>query len=137
MSANAGNGWTGASQDAMAEVRWIEIDLSDLALPADMPTLDELAAAAAHVYERFVAYADEGWEWLTYPASREFDGWVSSELAGRRVLTGARLLSRRVAPQETATSARPMHGVSAYRTRQLTARCWTAEPGSKLWKSFT
>ena len=88
MTVNAGNGWKGAP-DVTADVRWIEVDLSDLGLPADMPTLDDLAAAAAHVYERFVTYADEGWEWLTYPASREFDGWVTSERAGRRILTAA------------------------------------------------
>jgi len=137
MTVNAGNGWKGGSPDVTADVLWIEIDLSDLGLPADMPTLDHLAAAAAHVYERFVTYADDGWEWLTYPASRDFDGWVSSERAGQRVLTAARLLSRRVAPRESASSARPTHGVSAYRTRQLTGRSWTAEPGSKLWKSFS
>jgi hypothetical protein len=136
MTVNAGNGWKGAP-DVSADVRWIEVDLSDLGLPADMPTLDDLAAAAAHVYERFVTYADEGWEWLTYPASREFDGWVTSERTGRRILTAARLLSRRAAPEEPASSARPSHGVSAYRTRQLTGRSWTAEPGSKHWKPFT
>jgi hypothetical protein len=114
-------------------VRWIEIDLSDLRLPADMRTPDDLAVAAAHVYERFVPYADEGWEWVNYPGSRGFDGWVSSG----RILVSARVLSRQVAPQELATEARPVHGLSAYRTRQLTGRAWTAEPGSKAWRSFS
>jgi hypothetical protein len=118
------------------EVRWIEIDLSDLGLPADMPTLDHLAAAASHVYERFVPYADEGWEWVTHPGSREFHGWVVGERAGQSVLLGARLLSRRAAPDES-PAGRPAHGISAYRTRQLTGRPWTAEPGSKLWKPFS
>jgi hypothetical protein len=120
----------------MAETRWIEIDLSDLGLPADMPTLDHLATAAAHVYERFVPYADDGWEWVAYPGSRDFDGWVYAERPRGRVLAGVRLLSRRARAEESPTAARPSHGLSAYRTRQLTGRSWTAEPGSKLWKSF-
>ena len=116
------------------EVRWIEIDLSDLGLPADMPTLDHLAVAASHVYERFVPYADEGWEWVTHPGSRDFDGWVYDDQRGsQRTIVAARLLSRRAAVEEP-TTARPAHGVSAYRTRQLTGRPWTAEPGSKIWK---
>jgi hypothetical protein len=136
MSVQLGNGWAPEPPSAGAETRWIEIDLSDLWLPADMPALDDLAVAAAHVYERFVPYADDGWEWLSYPGSRDFDGWVYLERAGRRILGGARLLSRRVAPDETPSGARPSHGLSAYRTRQLTGRPWTAEPGSKVWKSF-
>jgi hypothetical protein len=117
-------------------MRWIEIDLSDLGLPAYMPTLDDVALAAAHVYERFVAYADDGWEWTSYPGSRDFDGWVFAERGGQYILTAARLLSRRAAPDEPADALRPTHGVSAYRTRQLTGRPWTAEPGSKIWKSL-
>src|SRR5262249_12434828 len=112
--------------------RLIEIDLSDLGLPAEMRRLDELALATAHVYERFVPYADEGWEGVVFPGSREFDGWVVA--AGGRTLAAARLLSRRVADFEPATRA--AHGVSAYRARQLTNRPWTAEPGSKRWRSF-
>lgn len=111
------------------ENRWIEIDLSDLDLPAEMGRLDELALATAHVYERFVPYADEGWEWVAFPGTREFDGWVLA--AGGRTLAAARVLSRRVA--EIETGQRPAHGVSAYRTRQLTNSPWTAEPGSKRW----
>ena len=119
------------------EMRWIEIDLADLELPADaQQTLDGLATAASHVYERFVPYADEGWEWVTHPGSREFQGWVVGERAGQSVLLGARLLSRRAAPDES-PAGRPAHGISAYRTRQLTGRPWTAEPGSKLWKPFS
>jgi hypothetical protein len=117
----------------LARMRLIEIDLSDLGLPADMPTPDDLAVATAYVYERFVPYADAGWEWVTFPGSRGFDGWVSS---GRR-LVSARVLSRQVAPEELPTDARPTHGVSAYRTRQLTGRSWTAEPGSKAWRPFS
>jgi hypothetical protein len=119
-----------------AEQRWIEIDLSDLRLPAEMPTLHDLAVAAAYLYERFVEYADDGWQWMSYPGSREFDGWVYAERGGTRILAGARLLSRR-APADPSTSAnRPSHGVSPYRTRQLTGTPWTAEPGSKALKSF-
>jgi hypothetical protein len=118
------------------EVRWIEIDLADLRLPADLQSLDSLAVAASHVYERFVPYADEGWEWVTQPGSRDFEGWVFGQRAGRRVILSARLLSRRTAPED-AIKARPAHGISAYRTRQLTGRPWTAEPGSKLWKPFS
>ena len=136
MNAHLGNGRAAKPPDPLAETRWIEIDLSELALPADMPTLDDLATAAAHVYERFVPYADDGWEWLTYPGSRDFDGWVYAERVGQRILAGARLLSRRAAPEEPEAAVRPSHGLSAYRTRQLTGRSWTAEPGSKAWKSF-
>ena len=74
MNAHLGNGQAAKLPDPLAETQWIEIDLSDLGLPADMPTLDDLATAAAHVYERFVPYADEGWQWVTYPGSRNFDG---------------------------------------------------------------
>src|SRR5438445_13189456 len=137
MNERLGNGRAAKPPSELAETRLIEIDLSDLGLPAEMPTLDDLAVAATHVYERFVPYADDGWEWVTYPGSRDFDGWVFAERARRRILAGARLLSRRVASDEPANAARPAHGVSAYRTRQLTGRAWTAEPGSKTWKSFS
>jgi hypothetical protein len=116
------------------EQRWIEIDLSDLRLPAEMSTLAQLSIAAAYVYERFVEYADEGWQWVTYPGSRDFDGWLFAEHGGRRILAAARLLSRRAPLNPSASSSRPGHGVSAYRTRQLTATPWTAEPGSKALK---
>src|SRR5579859_3698348 len=138
MSAHLGNGHAAAQPGAAAqgsaqsETRWIEIDLADLWLPADMPTLDDLAVAAAHVYERFVPYADDGWQWVNYPGSRAFDGWVSTERASLRILAGARLLCRRAVSEEHASGARPGHGLSAYRTRQLTGRAWTAEPGSKV-----
>ena len=112
--------------------RVIQIDLSDLNLPAEMPTPDDVAGAAAHVYERFVPYADEGWEWLSYPGSREFDGWIVTEQANRRILAGAQVASRRVVAEDAAGLSRPAHGVSAYRTRQLTGTPWTSEPGSKL-----
>ena len=137
MNGQLGNGRAGGPPSASAETRWIEIDLSDLRLPAEMPTLDDLALAAAHVYERFVPYADDGWEWVTYPGSRNFDGWVYAQETRRRMLVGARLLSRRALPDDSAPQSRPSHGVSAYRTRQLTGRSWTAEPGSKAWRSFT
>jgi hypothetical protein len=110
------------------ETRTIEIDLSDLELSADLSQREQVAVATAHVYERFVAYADEGWEWVTFPGAREFNGWVSAE----RILVGVRLLSRRA---DFPTGARSANGVSAYRARQLTGRPWTAEPGSKLWRS--
>ena len=117
------------------ELRWIEIDLSDLRLSASeaLSTPDGLAMLASHVYERFVPYADEGWEWVTHPGSRDFEGWVSND---RGVLMAARLLSRRAA-EATDEASRAAHGVSAYRTRQLTGRPWTAEPGSKIWKGFS
>ena len=136
MTGHLGNGRTVTPLSVGAETRWIEIDLSDLGLPAEMPTLDDLALAAAHVYERFVPYADDGWQWVTYPGSRDFDGWVYAERAHRRILGAARLLSRRALLDESATQSRPSHGLSAYRTRQLTGRSWTAEPGSKVWRSF-
>jgi hypothetical protein len=128
-----GNGQAEDLAREAQEARLIEIDLSDLSLPAHMTRLDEVALATAHVYERFVPYADEGWEWVVFPGSREFDGWVIA--AGGRTLEAARVPSRRVALDEPAH--RPTHGVSAYRTRQLTNRPWTAEPGSKRWRSFS
>jgi len=137
MTGHLGNGRTVTPLSVGAETRWIEIDLSDLGLPAEMPTLDDLALAAAHVYERFVPYADDGWEWVTYPGSRDFDGWVYAERAQRRIVGAARLLSRRALLDESPTQSRPSHGLSAYRTRQLTGRSWTAEPGSKVWRSFS
>src|SRR5216683_1691070 len=137
MTGHLGNGRTVTPLSGTAETRWIEIDLADLGLPADMPTLDDLANAAAHVYERFVPYADDGWEWVTYPGSRDFDGWVYAERAQRRIVGAARLLSRRALLDESPTQSRPSHGLSAYRTRQLTGRSWTAEPGSKVWRSFS
>ena len=136
MDPQPGNGRAARPSSAKIDVRSIAVDLADLELPAEMPTLDDLAVAAAHVYERFVPYADDGWEWLSYPGSRDFDGWLYTERADRRIFAGARMLSRRVTTDEAATTVRPMHGLSAYRTRQLTGRPWTAEPGSKIWKSF-
>jgi len=126
----------------MSEVRLIEIDLSDLGLSAELGQPDQVALAIAHVYERFVPYADEGWEWVTFPGSRDFDGWLVAERPLDRTILGVRLLSRRIAgpestPATPATPAtRPAHGLSAYRTHQLTGRAWTAEPGSKLWRSL-
>jgi hypothetical protein len=131
-----GNGRNGAAAQPASEVRLIEIDLSDLGLAADLAQPDQVALATAHVYERFVPYADEGWEWVTFPGGHQFEGWVLSERARERTILGVRLLSRRTdsTTQPSATS-RPAHGLSAYRTRQLTGRAWTAEPGSKLWRS--
>jgi hypothetical protein len=130
-----GNGHNGTADQPVAEVRLIEIDLSDLGLSAELGQPDQVALATAHIYERFVAYADEGWEWVTFPGSREFDGWVLSERAAERTILAARLLSRRAQPVAPAAVSRPAHGVSAYRTMQLTGRAWTAEPGSKLWRA--
>jgi|SRR5579871_3133984 len=118
---------------AVSEVRLIEIDLSDLGLSADLAQPDHVALATAHVYERFVPYADEGWEWVIFPGSREFDGWIVSERAFARTILAARLLSRRAEQSDKPSTARPAHGLSAYRTRQLTGHTWTAEPGSKRW----
>jgi len=121
----------------LADLGVIEIDLSDLDLPADVGNPDQLALATAHVYERFVPYADDGWEWVTFPGSRDFDGWVYSDRAYSPTIAAARLLSRRVASEEFASQTPPTHRVSVYRTRQLTGRPWTAEPGSKHWRSLS
>src|ERR1700730_8789281 len=118
MNAHSGNGRRAKAPYPLAETRWLEIKPSALGLPADTPTLDDLATAAAHVYERFVPYADEGWQWVTYPGSRDFEGWVYSTHPGRRMLAGARVLSRRVAGDAPASDFRSSHGLSAYRTRQ-------------------
>jgi hypothetical protein len=117
--------------------RWIEIDLSDVGLNAPLVTLGELAQAASHVYERFVRYADEGWQWAIQPGDREFDGWIYQMSNGELKVAGARLLARRVSADEPAGQPRPAHGVSAYRTRQLTGRAWTGAPGSKVWQPLS
>ena len=122
---------------APADERWIEVDLSDLGLSAPLTTLDELAGAASHLYERFVPYADEGWQWVTPPATREFDGWTYRLRDGELIVAGARLLTRQLSRAERPDARRAAHGVSEFRTDQLTRRPWTAEPGSKLWKPFT
>jgi hypothetical protein len=134
-----GNGRNGAAVQPTPEVRLIEIDMSDLGLSAELGQPDRVALVIAHVYERFVPYADEGWEWVTFPGSRNFDGWIVAGGAQDRRILGVRLLSRRIAAHgsaPTTPSTRPAHGVSPYRTRQLTGRAWTAEPGSKLWRSL-
>jgi hypothetical protein len=113
---------------AIEEARWIEIDLSDLGLAATLSDRDQVALATAHVYERFVPYADQGWVWVDFPSGRDFDGWV---LSGRTI-AGVRIFSRR----GHVSGAPAANGVSAYRTRQLTGRPWTSEPGSKRWRSF-
>lgn len=123
-----------AAAGTAGELRTIEIDLSDLRLAAEMVTLDDRANAASHVYERYTEFADEGWEWVTHPADPAFDGWVVEEQSGSRVIAGVQLPSRFVGD---ATPVRPAsHGVSAYRTRQLSGRPWTAEPGSKRWRAL-
>src|SRR5215212_2123400 len=104
--------------------RWIEIDLADLHLSSDMSSLDHRAELASHIYERFVPYADEGWEWVVHPASRRFDGWVTGNGLAASEIVAARLLCRRVAA-ETPESERSSHGLSEYRTRQLTQRLWS------------
>ena len=126
-----------SSEVDLADIGVIEIDLSDLDLSVDVSNPDELALATAHVYERFVPYADDGWEWVTFPGGRDFDGWVYSDREQSQIIAAARLLSRRVPSEELASPMRPTHGVSEYRTRQLTGRSWTAEPGSKHWRAFS
>jgi hypothetical protein len=117
--------------------RQIEIDLSDLGLRAPLTSLDDLATAASYVYERFVPYADEGWEWVGQPGLPTFDCWTYQMRDGELVVAGARLPVRRAAGATSQPRANPSHGVSAYRTRQLTQTPWTAEPGSKIWRPFT
>jgi len=119
------------------ETRTIEIDLAEVGLPAHMPTLGQVAIAAANVYERFAPYADEGWVWVTSPSDPDFDDWLYDERGGRAIIAGVRLLSRRLVEPEAPPTGRPSHGLSAYRTRQLTERPWTAEPGSKLWQPLS
>src|SRR4030081_1249244 len=104
MNAHRGNGTAPARPPSVeAETRWIEIDLSDFGLAAEMPTLDDLALAAAPVYERLGPSPADGGKGVTYPGSRQFDGWVYSERARRRIFAGARLLSRRAVPEESAS----------------------------------
>ncbi len=118
------------------EERTIYIDLSDLALPAEMRTLDDRAVAASHVYERFTPFADEAWEWLVHPAEMSFDGWVYQQADGRSIIAGANLRSRRASTAPTPHAAHPLHGMPPHRVRQLTERPWTAEPGSKIWRGL-
>jgi hypothetical protein len=103
-------------------------------LPADMQTLDDVATAASHVYERFVPYADDGWEWMADPGRKEFTGWVAEDHDGRREITGVRLPVHRVAVDQRTAEAQERYRISEHRTRQLTGESWTAEPASKRWK---
>ena len=116
------------------EERSIYIDLSGLALPVSMHSLDERAIAAAHIYERFTPYADDGWEWLIHPADPDFKGWVPRATDATAILAGANLECRRRSPPPSGRRSEPLHGVSLHRARQLTQRPWTGEPGSKIWR---
>jgi hypothetical protein len=124
---------SGSSDAASPNERWIEIDLSDLHLSSAMDSLDHRAELASHIYERFVPYADEGWEWVVHPASRRFDGWVTGNGPAASEIVAARLLCRRVAA-DTPESERSSHGLSEYRTRQLTQRLWSGAPASKAYR---
>jgi hypothetical protein len=121
------------SQRLSDDERWIEIDLSDLHLSSDMSSLDHRAEVASHIYERFVPYADEGWEWAIHPASHRFDTWITRP--GEELLA-ARLLCRRAEP-EIAHEQRAAHGLSGYRTRQLTRRLWSSAPASKIYQPMS
>jgi hypothetical protein len=117
------------------QLRVVELDLSDLRLDGDLSSPQHVAAVVAYVYERFVPFADDGWEWLDQPTSSDFQGWLREPAPRGSRLRGVRLVCRRgqrIAQLEP--EPRPVHGVSGHRTRQLTAQSWTAEPGSKIWK---
>ena len=116
------------------ERRTVFLDLSDVGLSAELRTLDDVATAASHVYERFTPYADDGWEWTTDPSRREFTGWVAEEHDGRREITGVNLPVHRVARDRRAPESQQGYRVSEHRTRQRTEESWTAEPASKRWK---
>jgi hypothetical protein len=87
---------------------------------------------AAHIYERFVPFADDGWEPTTLPGDPAFDLWVYEHVQGELRIIGVNLLSRRSGPQRVWTD-RPHH-VAQRRTEQLTGFAWTTEPGSKVLK---
>jgi hypothetical protein len=125
------------ADDPPAEERTIYVDLSDLRLPWQVHTLDDRAALASHVYERFVPHADDGWSWVTAPSDPEFADWVYGERDGRVTLEGARLLSRRHHAEADARPWQPVHPVTLHRLRQLAQRPWTAEPASKAWRRPT
>ncbi len=116
------------------EVRTIFVDLADLDLPWQMRTLDDRATVVAHLYERFVPYADDGWVWVRSPSDPDLADWVYGERDGRVTLEGAKLRSRRAGPEPTQRRWRPVYPVSLHRLRQLAQRPWTAEPGSKVWR---
>lgn len=130
--------WPAVTSSPEYDKRWVDIDLSDLGLRAPLTTLDDLATAVAQIYERFVPYADDGWEWVSQPGLADFDCWTYQMRDGELVVASAHLLIRRPSDTRQTPSAVEMpHAVSAHRTRQLTQRPWTAEPGSKLWKPFS
>jgi hypothetical protein len=120
-------------QRLAGDERWIEIDLSDLHLSSDMSSLDHRAEVATHIYERFVPYADEGWEWVVHPASPRFNDWVTGAGENGTEIRAARLLCR-CANSEKHDEHRATHGMSGYRTRQLTRRLWSSEPASKVYR---
>ena len=71
------------------EQRWIYLDLPE---PKDVAYLwasEDRAELVAQLYERFVPFADDGWEWVVHPADRQFTGWVERERDGCREVVGA------------------------------------------------
>ncbi|MBV9321681.1 MAG: hypothetical protein JO106_17555 [Mycobacterium sp.] len=110
------------------------VDLSDLGLPAPLRTPDEVAAATAHVCERFTAFADDGWEWTVHPTAREFDGWVYQDTKEGPRLAGAQLRCTRLVPTSRVPAMQRAHGVNAYRAQQLMGQPYGAEPGTKIWR---
>ena len=103
------------------EHRWLYLDLPAPKDAAYRWALEDRAELVAQLGERFVPFADDGWEWADDPADWRFAGWVYREADGCREIVGANLLCQRV----RAATAGPVayvapHQVSVFRERQLT-----------------
>jgi hypothetical protein len=116
------------------ELRHLFIDLSDLHLPGYLGSPDHRATVTSHVYERFTPFADDGWQWTTFPGDAAFDGWVYENVGDQLTVVGVDLLCRRARLPDPLWSD-PTHHVSEHRVQQLTGHVWTAEHGSKIWSS--
>jgi hypothetical protein len=112
------------------EHRWIYIDLFDLRLPADLSSLDDRSEVVTYLYERFTAFADEGWEWVVHPADPSFTGWVEQVHWGDRLLAGADLLCTRIVSEPLPGSEDAGNYVPSFRMRQLAQNRWRYQPGT-------
>lgn len=128
-------GGAAPAQPQREQRRHLFIDLADLRLPGYVSQPDHRAAVAAYVYERFTPFADDGWEWTTFPGAADFDGWVYETVNGELTIVGVNLLCRRRQLPDAQWSD-PTHHVSEHRVRQLTGRPWTGARGSKIWREI-
>lgn len=112
------------------EKREIFLDLADLRLPAYLSDLQDRSVVASYIYERFTPFADDGWQWTSFPGDASFDGWVYGTRDGAMAIVGVRLLCTRDRLRDSPWTD-PTHHVSQYRVQQLATGSWGAVPGTK------